>query len=374
MSIDTRRLAHFVTASLGTEDALADELAELGCAEVEVDGSGVRFVGTEEQAQRVCFLSRIGVRVLRPLGEFPCRNGDALYEGVRSVDWRPYLTPRHTLAVSSNVRDSALTHTVFVSQRTKDAVVDQLRDRQGTRPSVDRDDPDLAIVVRIVRDRATVLVDVSGESLHLRGYRPPGGVAPLKETLAAAIVRMSGWDRSSPLVDPMCGTGTIAVEADHWARRVAPGLSRARFGFERWASFDESAARRLADVRGELAAAELAEGPPIVASDVDAAALELAKRSVATSRARVRVERVRVGALRSTDPPGWIVANTPYGERVDMDPSLAREIGRGLSALSPGHHVALLVRGRPKVGAPASARRARVFNGPLECSLLTWSV
>jgi putative N6-adenine-specific DNA methylase len=314
------------------------------------------------------------VRVLLPLSEFSCTNGDALYEGVRSVDWTPYLTPRHTLAVSSTVRDSALTHTVFVSQRTKDAVVDQLRDRGGARPSVDRDDPDVAIVVRIVRDRATVLVDVSGESLHLRGYRQPGGVAPLKETLAAAVVRMSGWDRSSPLVDPMCGTGTIAVEADHWARRVAPGLSRARFGFERWASFDEPAARRLTELRGELAAAELATGPPIVASDVDATAVELTKRSVAAARARVRVERARVGALRSADPPGWIVTNTPYGERIDMDPSLSREIGRGLSALSSGHHVALLVRGRPKVGAPANARRTRVFNGPLECTLLTWTV
>ncbi|MBM4364561.1 MAG: RNA methyltransferase, partial [Deltaproteobacteria bacterium] len=240
-----------VTASRGTEGALAEELVELGCRGVRAASAAVEFTGTLVDAARVCLASRIGVRVLAPVADFRCPDGATLYERVRAVDWSELLSPRHTLAVSASCRESALAHEMFVAQRTKDAIVDQLRDRHGERPSVDRADPDLGLAVRVVRDRATVALDVSGTSLHLRGYRVPGAEAPLKETLAAAVVRLSGWDRQTPLVDPMCGSATLAIEADLWARRVAPGLARPRLGLERWASHDDTLRTALARLREE---------------------------------------------------------------------------------------------------------------------------
>ncbi len=187
------------------------------------------------------------MRVLVELASFDAPNGDALYEGVSRVDWAPYLSPVHTLAVRASCRSSALTHTQFIAQRTKDAIVDQIRRRVGARPSVDLEDPDLALFLHLSATARTLYADVGGAALHRRGYRTHIGGAPLKETLAAALLRLSGWDRARPLVDPMCGAGTIALEAALWARDIAPGLRAQRFGFERWARHDQAAARRTTE-------------------------------------------------------------------------------------------------------------------------------
>ena len=175
-----------------------------------------------------------------------------------------WMTPRTTLAVRATCRSSRLTHSQFVAQKTKDAIVDVLRDREGARPSVDRDDPDVGVAVRLARDHATIYLDVGGASLHERGWRARGGTAPLRENLAAAVVRLSGWDRHRPLLDPMCGSGTLAIEAATWARRVAPGLARPRFGFERWASHDDPAKAGMGEQRQQArdAACPAARRPP----------------------------------------------------------------------------------------------------------------
>ncbi|MDQ3037343.1 MAG: THUMP domain-containing protein, partial [Myxococcota bacterium] len=231
--------AFFVTCAAGTELALKDELRELRFRKVRADRGGVRFEGPWADGFRACLTSRIAIRVLAPIARFPAKDGDALYDGVRAIEWERWLSARHTLAVSAVSKASALTHTNFVAQRTKDAIVDRLRDLSGARPSVDRQDPDLAIFVHLAKDEAAVHLDLGGDSLHRRGWRTAIGEAPLKETLAAAMLRIAGWDREGPMIDPTCGSGTIAIEADLWARRVAPGLMRERFGIERWASHDE---------------------------------------------------------------------------------------------------------------------------------------
>jgi putative N6-adenine-specific DNA methylase len=365
----------FATAARGTEGAVRDELRELGFRGVRADRGGVHFGRSLDEGFRAALELRTALRVLVRVAVFEAPDEDALYEGVASVDWRPYLTPQHTLAVRAFCRDSRLTHSQYIAQRTKDAVVDQLREQLGARPSVNLDDPDVALFVHLVADEATVYLDLSGSSLHRRGWRARAMDAPLKESLAAAILRLSGWDRERPLVDPMCGSGTIPIEAALWARRVAPGLSRERFGFERWACHDEAAARRMADLRAEARARIRTECPPIVGSDVDLEALSIARENAAAAGVAVTFRRAGIRDLMPTEPPGMVIMNPPYGERLDASDALFQDLGRAVGRLG-GHRVAILA-GAPSIVQHIRARAEKgltVWNGDIECRLLTYEV
>ncbi len=368
-------LRFFATAAKGTEPALRDELRELRLPRVRADRGGVHFEGDMGHGARACLWSRVAVRVLLEVASFPAGDEAALYDGVHAVDWSEWMTPRTTLAVRANVRSSKLTHSQFLAQKTKDAVVDRLRDRFGSRPSVERDDPDVGIAVHLAKDQATVYLDVGGASLHERGWRVQAGQAPLRETLAAAMVRLSGWDRQRPLVDPMCGAGTIAIEAAAWARRMAPGLSRERFGFERWASHGDSVRRAWAEGRAGARAAALPAGPPVMASDVDPGALEATLGNARAAGVEIATGRRDVGELEPLDPAGFVVTNPPYGERIEADDALYERLAKATRRLK-GHTVALLA------GTAAIARAMRrepdrwwiLFNGPIECRLLVYEI
>lgn len=310
--------AFFVTAARGTEVALKDELRELRMRKVRADRGGVRFLGSYEDALRVCLESRIAVRVLLAVGQAPVRDQNELYEAARTIAWERILDAKRTLAVSAVSKDEALRHTGFVAMKVKDAIVDRLRDQDdaGRRPNVDRDDPDVGVFVHIARGVGSFYADVSGRSLHERGYRRRIGEAPLKETLAAAILRLSGWDRKTPLLDPMCGSGTIAIEADLWAREIAPGLTHARFGIERWADHDAARAASFAAVRERVRARGRAEGPPIFASDADPAAIDAAKKNASDARARIQFSVSRAADAAIPGPNTHIITNPPYGVRL----------------------------------------------------------
>jgi putative N6-adenine-specific DNA methylase len=363
----------FATAAKGTEPALRDELRELRLPRVRADRGGVHFEGDLAEAARACLWSRVALRVLLEVGTFDAPDGDALYEGTRAVDWSEWLTARTTLAVRATCRSSRLTHSQFVAQKTKDAVVDRLRDRFGERPSVDREDPDVLLAVHVARDQATLYLDVSGASLHKRGWRARSGEAPLRETLAAAVVRLSGWDRERPLADPMCGAGTLAIEAAAWARRIAPGLARDRFGFERWASHGDSMRTAMARLRAEARAAKLHEGPRVLASDADSHAVAMTRDNARAAGVVLAVEQREVRDLAPLEPPGFVVTNPPYGERLEAGDATYDDLGRALRRLR-GHTIALLA------GAPAIARAMRrdadrwwiLHNGPIECRLLVY--
>lgn len=365
----------FATAAKGTEGALRDELREIRVPGVRADRGGVHFGGSWEDAWRVCLHSRIAVRVLVELARFDAPDGAALYEGVRAIDLSPFLTPRHTLAVSAACRSGGLTHTGFIAQKAKDAIVDRIRDRAGSRPDVDRKDPDVAVFIHIVRDRATVYLDLAGESLHRRGYRLEGGESPLKETLAAAVLRLSGWDRASPLVDPMCGSGTIPIEAMLWALRIAPGLLRRGFGFERWAMHDEGAARRMAELREGARMAVRSAAPPIFGSDIDRSAVATARANAARAGVRVRLDVAPITSLRPLDPAGWVVTNPPYGARLEADRTVWRDMGEAFRRMH-GHVVAVL-SGTPAIERAIPLRLDRwqgLFNGDIPCRLLVYRV
>ncbi len=363
----------FISAAKGTEPALRDELRELGLRGVRADRGGVHVEdATWNDGPRICLHSRIASRVLTPLSTFEASDERSLYEGVRDVSLDHVLTPKQTLVVSAACRSSRLNHTEYLCQLTKDAVVDRIRDRRGSRPSVDKRDADVRLFLHLVKDVATLYLDLAGEPLHRRGFRAAGAEAPLRETLAAAVLRYSGWDRKSALADPACGSGTLLIEAALWARRIAPGLGRKQFGFERWATFDRSARDELDALRADARAAVLTEGPPILGRDVSSAALEQA--DAMSRRAGVALHLTSSPLAELDDPTlGAIVANPPYGHRLERPGELARELAR-LVDRHPDTAVALLLAEEQPIQhtrrRPAPPRS--VFNGDIPCVVRLW--
>ena len=362
----------FASAAKGTEPALRDELRELRFHAVRADRGGVHFEGDLRAGYRACLWSRIALRVLTPLSTFDAPDEAAFYEGVRAIELDGTLGPQQTLVVSAACRSSRLTHSGYLCQLTKDAVVDRIRDRHGARPSVDKRDADVHLFVHLVKDVATLYLDLAGQSLHQRGFRAPSAEAPMRETLAAAVLRYSGWDRKSPLCDPACGSGTLLIEAGLWAKNVAPGLARERFGFERWVGFDAAEQSALAELRAEARAAALADAPPLIGRDISEEALVLARKSASLAGVGLRLE---LGALGDADEPsaGAVVANPPYGKRLTRPAELARELAH-LVDRYPDAKVAFLMAEDQPIGhtrrRPEPPRS--LYNGDIACVLRSW--
>lgn len=375
----------FATAAKGLEDLLAGELRELGAERVAIARAGVSFVGPLEVAYRACLWSRVANRVLLPLASFPAETADALYSGVRSVPWADHVSRRGTIAVDCATSQSRLAHSHYAALKTKDAIVDQMRERAGVRPSVDVSCPDVRVNLYLHRDRAVISVDLSGESLHRRAYRAKGVAAPLKETLAAAILLLAEWPQlaraGAPLVDPMCGSGTLPIEAALMAADVAPGLRRADFGFMRWPGHQQEVWQRLLAEAVEREIRDPRKLPVIRGADIHVGAVRNALANVerAGLRGRVHVEK---GALADSEPPprrhgtgGLFVVNPPYGERQgaieDLAPLYA-EIGDVLRRRFTGW-TGYVLTGSPQLAKQIGLRATRrliLYNGAIECRLL----
>lgn len=360
----------------GTESYLCDELRELGFKSVRLNRGGIPFRGDLREGWRACLESRLAQRVQLLMGRFPCRTPDDLYRGVQSIDWLPYLTFRQTLVVNAVTRGQAFGHSGFAALKIKDAIVDQIRDRTKRRPSVDREDADVHVFAHIANDKASVYLDLAGEPLHRRGYRKMAGEAPLRETLAATLVRMSGWDGEQVLVDPMCGSGTLLIEAAMWAAGIAPGLRRERFGFERWADFGEEAAETLRAMRGSLRQkAARARIPKLQAADHDPEMVEATTQNARAAGLKLAVKQRSVLDFQGSGKPGVLITNPPYGVRLEMTPGFCRELASTLSRLH-GWRVCLLA-GSPDYRkaisfAPKSA--VALKNGALDCEFLVYDV
>jgi putative N6-adenine-specific DNA methylase len=369
----------FATTAKGVEEVLAAELINIGAEGVVVEGGGVRFGGGLEAAYRANLWLRTASRVLMTLTEFACETPEQLYAGVRAVGWTKYLTPAMTLAVDCNLRDSTLTHSGFVALKTKDAIVDDLRDALGSRPNVDTKDPDLRINVRLFRNRCTLSLDCSGTPLDRRGYRLDRHEAPLKENLAAALIELSGWDGKVPLLDPMCGTGTIAIEAALKALRIAPGLLRQGFGFQRWLGYDRALWERLV---GEARQGALAALPaPVMGSDISHSAIAMANENARRAGVveQIALGRGEISELAPPPGPGILIFNPPYGKRLGEEEALKplyKEIGDVMKKRCKGY-TAYLFTGNLElakcVGLKAS-RRIVLYNGPIECRLLKYEM
>lgn len=383
----------FATCAKGTEGALRKELAALRLKGVRGDRGGVGFDGPLEAGMRACLHSRTAMRVLLELARYPADGADALYDGARAVDWTPWLDVRTTLAVEATVSSSAITHSGYAALKVKDAVVDALREKLGARPDVDAKDPDVRIVLHLARDEAALSLDLAGTPLHRRGYRAVTTEAPLKETLAAAVLLLGGVDPELPFVDPMAGSGTLAIEHALRARRIAPGLGRA-FGFQRWLAYRGGPQSTWDRMKAEAREAVLPRAPAaIVARDGHPKAIAAARRNaeVAGVAADIAIEQADARDLEPIAPHGTLVTNPPYGERLGGvdDTSSAAEIRvsekklagfyRGLAEMLARHHgfTAVLLSGNPLLARAIRLRVEvdhRLWNGPLETHLLKYRI
>jgi putative N6-adenine-specific DNA methylase len=361
------------------EQVLAGELRRCGAAEIVPGNRGVSFAGDLSTVYRANLWCRTAHRVLVEVASFPAGGRDALYEGAKAVPWEDYMSLSQTLAVDAVAGNSGLDHTQFISRVVKDAVVDRFREQRGRRPDVDPRNPTVRFNAHIVSDVCTLSIDTSGERLHRRGYRPDFGTpAPLKETLAAGILMLSGYDGSKPLMDPMCGSGTLLVEAALIARNIAPGLLGRRFAFMGHLSFDRPL--WLAHVEEAREQIRSDAGAAISGSDLDETAVRAASAAVQGAGVDdlVRLRRADAADL-SGKAGGMIVTNPPYGERLGELEKLAvtyTALGDALKRRCPGMTAHLLVGSKflaGKIGLRPQSRQV-LWNGGIECRLLHYDL
>jgi putative N6-adenine-specific DNA methylase len=370
---------YFATCARGVETVLADELRALGAEDVEPGRGGVGFRGDLALVYRASLWLRTAIRVLRPVLEADVQSPDDLYEIVRAHDWSRYLTPEHTLAVDCNVRDSAITHSKFAALRVKDAICDQFVETCGRRPSVDVDTPMVGFNLHVYRNHAVLSLDAAGESLHKRGYRPIQTKAPLNEALAAALVMLSGWKGDVPFVDPLCGSGTLAIEAAWIALRRPPGLTRKRFGFQGWMDYD---VRLWTALRDEARHGVLKALPaPVWGSDVrgDAVSFAIDNARAAGIGNLLRFSKRDVRDLEAPPgPPGVLLCNPPYGERLGEERqlrSLYQLLGEVFRRLAGWR--CCVFTGNPNLAACIGLKPAEqvpLYNGKIPCRLLKFDM
>ena len=374
------------TAPAGVEPLLLAELTELGAVAPHSIRGGVAFQGPLELAYRACLWSRTASRVLLLLAEFPATDADDLYTGVHDLPWEDHLAPDGTLSVEFSGGGPGIAHTHYGAQRVKDAIVDRFRAWCGRRPSVDARQPDLRIHTRWHDGQITLSLDLSGDSLHRRGYREATVTAPLKETLAAALLLKAGWPAiataGGPLLDPLCGSGTLVIEAAWIAGDRAPGLLRERWGFSGWLGHIPALWNRLLAEAHERRETGQTRIPRIGASDRDPKAVRVALINAGRAGVadRIRIERHDWATVKPpAGPPGLLIANPPYGERLgDRDElsDLYAQLGDRLKSHFVGWRAALFT-GNPEQGKRMGLRAVKTnvfYNGPLECRLLQFQI
>ena len=379
-------LSLFATAPKGLENLLVTELKEIfSIVEVSPTRAGVAFQGTLAQAYQICLWSRLANRVLLSLATFSAPDPEMLYQGVQSIHWAEHLTVKNTFAVDFTSLQSNIKHTHFGALKVKDAIVDQFRSRYQIRPSIALLMPDIRINVHLRRNQATVSLDLSGDSLHRRGYREVSVQAPLKENLAAAILMQAGWQKiaqaGGTLLDPMCGSGTLPIEAALMAADIAPGFWRNYFGFLRWQQHEPALWAELLAEAQERKAAGLPKLPQIIGYDADANAVRIALSNVerAGLRDKVHIERRALAQLTSPQRFGLLVVNPPHGERLGHSEELKHlynYLGSTLKTQFQGWQATVLA-GNQELGKQLGIRAKKIvtlYNGALECKLLHFDI
>jgi putative N6-adenine-specific DNA methylase len=368
----------FVAKTLyGLEKVLAEELISLGATDVQQGNRAVKFQGDKRLLYTVNYCSRTALSVLVPISEFRIRSKDDLYKGGQKIDWQNYLDPESTFSISPVVNSPHFGHTGYPGLILKDAMVDYFRNITGRRPSVNSDNPDLLINLHISNDLVTISLDSSVIPLFKRGYRQEQTVAPLNEVLAAGILLLSGWNGSDPLTDPMCGSGTIPIEAGLIAGNVPPGKFRKFFGFQRWKDFDEELFEKI---KLEYAGKIIKSSGKISGSDISPQAIQIARSNVEKAGLAdiVSLDISDFKDLKSSDENGLVFLNPPYGQRIQPEEIdlLYAMIGSTLKHGFPGTTAWLITSNKESVRHIGLKPKGKytLFNGALECQLLKYEM
>ena len=354
---------------MGLEPVLAKELAQLGANNVQIGRRMVSFTGDKEMMYRANFALHTAIKILKPINYFKARSADEVYERIKEIDWSQYLDIDHTFTVDAVVFSDDFRHSKFVAYKVKDAIVDQFRERTGKRPNISVANPDLRLHIHIAEDDCTLCLDSSGESLHRRGYRQESVEAPLNEVLAAGMIMMTGWQGETDFIDPMCGSGTLLIEAALIARNMAPGLFRKEYAFEKWPDFD-------ADLFDEIYNDDSQERPfnhHIYGYDIDMKAVNTARinAKAAGLTSDITIEQQDFKDFQQPKDKAILVSNPPYGERISTPDLLGtyRMIGERLKHQFVGGDAWILSYREEcfeQIGLKPSIK-IPLYNGSLEC-------
>ena len=363
---------------LGLEEVLAEELRQLGAQEVTVLNRAVSFVGDLGFMYKANLCLRTAIRILQPIHQLIARRDVQLYEEAKKFEWDQFINLKNTIAVNAAVNSDFFNHSHYVALKVKDAIVDYFRDKnRGKRPNVDVKNPDVRINVHISNDKCNISLDSSGDSLHKRGYRQVTNNAPISEVLAAGLILLSDWDRESDFLDPMCGSGTIAIEAAMIACNIPPALHRKAFGFMNWNNFDEhlwntikdSSMKKVKDFPGK-----------IIACDRAFASIRKAEANIKDSMLDDIIEVHRMNFIKKPylfENKGLVLFNPPYGERLGVDVNeLYCQIGDTFKKYYVGCSAWLIASDMEAVKhiGLKHTRRIKLFNGQLECRFLKYEM
>jgi putative N6-adenine-specific DNA methylase len=359
----------------GLENVLKDELIEIGASDVEIVTRGVKFSGNKEILYKANFCCRTALRILRIIETFKAKNAQDLYDHVFKLDWTTYFDISQSFAVSSTVYSGAFNNSMFVSLKAKDAIVDQFRSKLGKRPSVNIENPEIRINVHVAAEEVTLSLDSSGESLHKRGYRVGQSEASMSEVLAAGILKLAGWKGQSDLYDPMCGSGTIAIEAALIARNIPPGIFRKSFAFENWKDFDS-------DLFDEVYNAdyEIPFENQVYASDIHPGSVRMASENARSAglKSGIHFDVKDFAQLKPQTDKGLVIMNPPYGERMNdrMVAPVYNMIGTALKNNFTGFNVWIISSsedGFKNIGL-RHEDKIDLYNGALECTLRLYNL
>ncbi len=363
----------------GLEGVLADELKSIGATDIEQGVRAVTFSGDLELLYKANLQLRTALKILAPIETFTAKNESQLYANIKKINWREHFNLERTFAIESTVNSSIFTHSNYVALKSKDAIVDQFRDYFGRRPSIDKDEPDFLINIRCSEDTFTVSLDSSGDSLHKRGYRVGEVRAPINEVLAAGMIYLSGWDKKTDFVDPMCGSGTIAIEAGLMARNMPPGIYRERFTFQKWKSYDAKLWEKVVSEAKENIL-PTSEEPFIYANDISREVTRATKYNIlqADLEKDILLSCSDFREYIPPSPPGLLMMNPPYGERLnpeDFD-TLYGEIGDTFKQHYAGYNCWLITSNLDalKTVGLKTSRRIQLYNGKLECKFVKYEM
>ncbi|GAB6278200.1 MAG: THUMP domain-containing protein [Lentimicrobium sp.] len=360
----------FVAKTLaGLEEALEQELKELGATNTQILTRAVSFEGTRETIYRANYHCRTAIKILVPLIQFKASSNEELYEGVRSFQWDQMMSFRDTFMVETVLVHSAFQHSHFISLKTKDAVADWFTDKYKRRPNVDRENPDIRLSLYIHQDECTLYLDSSGDPLFKRGYRLAQGPAPMSEVLAAGLIKLSGWNGEVNFVDPFCGSGTLLTEAALIAHNLPAGLFRKSFGFMHWRDFDRTLWN---DIKADARKRKRNQECEIFGSDISEEAITIASKNIhrAGFSNEITLKKARFEDT-SFDGPGVLVTNPPYGERLQTNDIVAlyKSIGDTLKHNYKGFDAWIITSdffALKNLGLHPT-KKITLYNGPLEC-------